>query len=284
MTLLRKRIGALAADLQKSISRLERDVSAKDVHRLRTTIRRLESFISFAHPEVGRKQQKAIDELGSLRKRAGKVRDLDVQIGLLGAIANGSTGADRRAMTEILKAKRERQAVRLSSEVRDLRHTKLFPRLEKISEKAGLVVHGQHQRSPLDQARSEIIELARKTPPSQAMKARRLHELRISLKHIRYTAELAAESEAKQHMLEELKPVQDALGEWHDWETLVASAEKQFKGRVNCPLLMEMRALFSAKFSSATSAVGRLFAKHVPTEARKPSIAAASAPQLVRPA
>src|SRR5258708_14445527 len=125
MTLLQKRIMALAADLQKTVFKLERDVSSKDVHRLRTTIRRLESLIRYANPEVGRKQQKAIDELASLRRRAGKVRDLDIQIGLLGAIANGSTGKDRRMIADHLNITRHHQAIRLSSAVPHLAATKL---------------------------------------------------------------------------------------------------------------------------------------------------------------
>lgn len=281
MTLLRKRIKLLTTDLQKSVARLEQDVSARDVHRLRTTVRRLESLIGFARPEVGRKQQKALDELKSLRKRAGKVRDLDIQMELLGAIGNGSTASDRRAMTDYLEARRHRQAVRLLWEVRDLDHQKLFPRLEKIVEKVeATALDGS---APLDEARSALSEIAGKAPARMALKAARLHELRISLKRVRYTAELAEDSEAKQQLIDELKPVQDAIGEWHDWETLLATAEKQFRGRVNCPLIVEIRALFSSRFSSATSAVTRLFAKYAAPQGRKPSTPAAPS-DLARPA
>lgn len=283
MTLLQKRITALAADLQKTVFKLERDVSSKDVHRLRTTIRRLESLIRYANPEVGRKQQKAIDELASLRRRAGKVRDLDIQVGLLGAIANGSTGKDRRMIADHLKMKRQRQAIRLTSDVKDLEYKKLFPRLEKISEKSLIAAPDQHENAPVDRARSELITLAGKTSLHHALKAARLHELRISLKRIRYTAELAEESDAQRQMLEELRPVQDALGEWHDWETLVGTAEKLFKGRINCPLLVEMRSLLSARFSAAMSAVDRLFAKYM-SEAGKAPASVPGVPQLVRQA
>jgi CHAD domain-containing protein len=281
MTLLQKRITALAADLQKTVFKLERDVSSKDVHRLRTTIRRLESLIRYANPEVSHKQQKAIEELASLRKRAGKVRDLDIQIGLLGAIANGSTGKDRRMIADYLKMKRQRQAIRLTSDVRDLEYKKLFLRLEKISEKSIIATPDQHENAPMDRARSELIQLARKTSLHSTLKDRKLHGLRISLKRIRYTAELAEESEDQRQMLEELKPVQDALGEWHDWETLVRTAEKQFKGRINCPLLVEMRSLLSARFSSATSAVDRLFSRYASAAGKTPA-SVPGVPQLVR--
>ncbi|MBZ5521216.1 MAG: CHAD domain-containing protein [Acidobacteriia bacterium] len=283
MTLIQKKIRGLTADFKKLLARLERDVTPKDVHHLRTTIRRMESLIGYTHPEVGRKQQKAIDELDSLRKRAGKVRDLDIQMGLLGEIGNGSTAEDRRSMMEYLKARRHRQAMRLLSDIRDIDHHKLFPRLGKISEKVDGLAPDGAEALPLAQALAALREMANKAPARSSLKAARMHEMRISLKRIRYTAELAEDSEARQQFLEALKPVQDAIGEWHDWETLLATAEKQFRGRVNCPLLVEMRALFSAKFSSATSAVSRLFAKFASPEGRKPS-AAAAAPDLARPA
>jgi len=282
MTLLQKRIRALSTDLQKSVARLERDVTARDVHRLRTTIRRLESVIGFTNPDVGKKQQKALDKLEKLRKRAGRVRDLDIQIGLMAAIANGSTASDRRAMTDLLKARRQRQATRLVGELRELDH-RIFPRLEKISEQIEGLFHQTKESSPLEQSRSQLVEMARRAPARQSLKAARLHEMRISLKRIRYTVELAQESEGKKELLEELKPVQDAIGDWHDWETLVATAEKQFRGRLNCPLLVEMRALYSDRFSSATSAVTRLFEKFVSPERRKPSTPAVVA-DLARPA
>lgn len=281
MTLLQKRITALTADLQKTVFKLERDVSSKDVHRLRTTIRRLESLIRYANPEVGHKQQKAIAELASLRKRAGRVRDLDIQIGLLGAIANGSTGKDRRMIADHLKMKRQRQAIRLTSDVRDLEYKKLFLRLEKISEKSMIAAPDRHENAPMDRARSELVRLAGKTSLHPALKAGRLHELRLSLKRIRYTAELAEESDEQRQMLEELKPVQDALGEWHDWETLVETAEKQLKGRLDCPLLVEMRSLLAARFSAAMSAIDRLFAKYMSAAGKAPA-SVPGVPRLVR--
>ncbi|HXB22553.1 MAG TPA: CHAD domain-containing protein, partial [Candidatus Solibacter sp.] len=118
---------------------------------------------------------------------------------------------------------------------------------------------GNPQVSPLDQATSDLLDLSADVPEHQNIKPRLLHELRISLKRIRYTAELAQKSAGREQFLENLKSVQDAVGEWHDWESLVKTAEKQFGDRVNCPLLVEMRSLFAAKYSAANSAVANLF-------------------------
>src|SRR5215469_16043824 len=113
MSLEEKRVKTLAENLAAAAARLAHDVTPKYVHRLRTTIRRIESLTGYAHLDLGRKQEKALLTLAALRKRAGKVRDLDVQAKLLDAIANTSTRQDRQALTEALKRKRNRQAERL---------------------------------------------------------------------------------------------------------------------------------------------------------------------------
>src|SRR5215469_3978406 len=103
MTLLQQRSKDFSADLSKYVSRLKENPTQKGIHRLRTTIRRTETLVNYAGPKLGKKLEKALEELRMLRKRAGKVRDLDIQIGLLGAIGNRSASADRRALLDALK-------------------------------------------------------------------------------------------------------------------------------------------------------------------------------------
>ncbi|HJX85622.1 MAG TPA: CHAD domain-containing protein, partial [Candidatus Angelobacter sp.] len=117
MSSVPQRIQRLAGDFSRSVGKLKHEISPKSVHHLRTTIRRVESLIDYVRPELGKKQRKVLKELASLRRRAGRVRDLDVQAVLLDAIANGSTAADRRALKEFLSRKRERQAQRLATAV-----------------------------------------------------------------------------------------------------------------------------------------------------------------------
>src|SRR5205807_8773356 len=128
-----------------------------------------------------------------------------------------------------------------------------------------------------------LLRLAADVPGSENRKPCLLHKLRVSLKRIRYTAELAEESGVREHFLETLKSVQDAVGEWHDWESLVNIAETQFGDRVNCPLLVEMRSLFAAKYSAANSAVAGLLASHaaVPKKLPRPEIGRASCRERV---
>src|SRR5258708_36078500 len=110
-----QKIQTLTKDLSKAASRLKDEVSPKRVHHLRTTVRRIESLVGHFHPRLSKKQEKTLRELTALRQLAGKVRDLDVQDGLLSAIANASSASDRVAFKQSLATRRTRRWDALSS-------------------------------------------------------------------------------------------------------------------------------------------------------------------------
>jgi len=270
MTLLQRQSKRLSDDLSRFVSKLRNNkVTQKGVHRLRTSIRRLETLVNYTQPRLSKKSEKVLDELRVLRKRAGKVRDLDMQIGLLVSMGHSSGAVDRRALLEALKKKRARQASRLTSTVRRLGDSTFLDRVERISEKA---VDGTASNSqPLHSAQKELNQLATEFSSRQNLKPARLHQLRIRLKVLRYRAELAPESAEQKTLTERLKSVQDAIGEWHDWELLARSAEKQFGDRISCALLVEVRSLFAAKYSAAVSAAMNLLTSSILPGKKKPT-------------
>jgi CHAD domain-containing protein len=283
MSLPEKRINHLLESLSSAVSRLVDEASPKSVHRLRTTIRRIESLVAFAGPELGRKQQRTLEQLAALRKRAGKVRDLDVQTNLLGAIANGSTANDRHVLADVLERKRARQVERLGSAIHKLQDSKFFSHLERIGDKTS-AVFPEAMGLPVEQARQQLSSLAAEFISQQPIKPRFLHQVRIRMKMIRYLAESGEESADQQRFLNALESAQDALGAWHDWEALAKTAEKQFGGRLNCPLLMEITALLATRYSAATAAVAHLFSLDSAAPARKQPRPAETPKVLARPA
>ena len=257
MTLLEKRMRGLTRDLSGVISKVTGKPAPKNVHRLRTTIRRIESLVSYSHPDLKKKLERSLEKMTDLRKRAGKVRDLDVQIGLLDTLGNGSTARDRKTLTAILEKKRERQIKRLESTIKKIQESKFFSRMERIAVQAGVVK--DRPLAPLEEARAQLAVMASDFGAGSAVKPDRLHEARVTLKRIRYLAELAEESAAQKNFIREVKLVQDAVGEWHDWQELTDTAEKRFSDRVNCALLREVHAVLGTRHSSATSAIHNLF-------------------------
>lgn len=268
MILLEKRIKNLSRGLSSSLTRLAKEVTPKSVHHLRTTIRRVETLLASVPLDPSKKQQTSQKRLGALRRRAGKVRDFDVQLELLGAIANGSTATDRTALGEYLQRKREKQAQRLTAEIEDVRASKFSSHMKSVFQKAAQAPRPRASAGPLVRALRQLSALGAEFLDHHDLKPNLLHDVRIKLKKVRYLAELGEESEEQRSFLTEMKAVQDALGTWHDWEELAATADKQFGDRANCPLLLEIRALFAAKESAAKAAVAQLFARHVRKQPR----------------
>lgn len=263
MTLLEKRSRKLRIDLVACIARLPGEASVGSVHRLRTTIRRFESLVTYQRPRLTGKQEEALQQLTSLRKRAGKVRNLDVQMRLLAAVSNGSARGDRRELLQTLDQKRERRAQRLvaavASTVKKTGNPKLFARIARIAELAGSAPP-QANGDPLHLAMARLHKLAASFDNHKAAKPRHLHELRLKLKGMRYLAELAAESPEQERFINELKQVQDGIGEWHDWSQLARVADGQFGNRMTCPLLVEIQALLAVRYSTALAAANHLLA------------------------
>lgn len=270
MTLLEKRMRGLNRDLSTAVSKVLDDSKPKSVHRLRTTIRRIESLVSYANPDIGKKEERSLEKLTDLRKRAGKVRDFDVQKDLLGTLGNGSTAKDRKTLAELLEKKREQRAKRLEAAVKKLHEEKFFARLDRIAEHAADLQDGKNRPlAPLEEAKVQLAEMAKDFGAGQTMTPSRLHGARVALKRIRYMAELAEESAEQKEFMRELKSAQDAIGDWHDWQELTERAEKRFSYRASCPLLREARTVLSARHSDAISAVHRLFSL-TQASARKP--------------
>lgn len=283
MTLLEKRMRRLNEHLSGVISKLPGKPAPKVVHRLRTTIRRIESLVSYSHPDLKKKLERSLEKMADLRKRAGKVRDLDVQMDLLKTLGNGSTVRDRKTLAAILEKKRERQVKRLESTINKIQESKFFSRMEQIAVHAGGAQNGKDRPlAPLEEAMAQMTVMASDFA-RHALKPSRLHQARVTLKRIRYLAELAEESPAQKNFIRELKLVQDAVGEWHDWQELTDTAEKRFSDRVNCALLQEVRALLSARHSAAISAIQNLFTLAL-SPGRKPPGSAQFSPTVTRSA
>jgi len=269
MSFEEKQVKILSANLSATFVHLAHDVTPKHVHRLRTNIRRIESLTRYAHLHLGRKQEKTLRIMAALRKRAGKVRDLDVQVKLLDAIANTSTRHDRQALTEVLKRRRSRQAERLRTAIAKARDAGLSVSVDRILEKVAEALALAAPTAPLIQASQELARLSAEFEVNSSTKAKVLHKIRIKIKKIRYLAELAEQTAEQESFVGELKTAQDVLGDWHDWEELTYAAENQFADRVNCPLLVEVRALFAAKQVAASASVAQLLSSHASKPVRK---------------
>lgn len=257
--------------LAKLLNQSKNELTPKAVHRLRTTIRRIDAFMDFARPKRGKKLRRIEDLLASARKRAGDVRDSDVQLALLDSIANRSTVGERQVIAARLEAKRERAAKKVLRVVDTLREHKSVSRLRR------LLVDLTEDSNPLalEDACKRLRKLAERSSPTPD--AKDLHKLRNGLKKVRYTAELAPESAERTSLIENLKGAQDSIGHWHDHEMLLNTARKVLSRHAPSPLVAELRALEQAHFAEALQRSALLLAEYDGAK-RRPPQSVSSAP------
>jgi CHAD domain-containing protein len=69
--------------LGHELTKLGKNPAPESVHKFRTNSRRVEALLSEVAPELNRNDKKLLRLLSRLRKKAGRVRDLDVEISSL---------------------------------------------------------------------------------------------------------------------------------------------------------------------------------------------------------
>lgn len=227
--------------MNRYIGRLSKSLTPENVHRFRTNSRRVEAVIDTLAPET-RNKKKALKLVAKLRKRAGKLRDIDVQIALLKNLKVPDRQNHRAQLLELLDeehAKRERKLSKVAnaSTLQELRK-----RLRR--EQGAINLDGI---DPLKLASSVLPN-----PGQSPLTEKALHAFRIGAKHARYLAELAGENPAAKVFIDELKRAQDAAGEWHDAVKLKERAEKRFGSASESALVSVLQNISRARFHSAS--------------------------------
>src|SRR5579859_5541620 len=120
-----KQVRVIFARISRHIGRLARDPKSEDVHRFRTNSRRVEALAAELVPENGNKK-KLLKLLSRLRRRAWKVRDLDVQIVFLKNLRVPDRQNHRAQLLELLAEEHGRRSKKLAKSfdlqtVRELR-------------------------------------------------------------------------------------------------------------------------------------------------------------------
>jgi CHAD domain-containing protein len=210
---------------ERELSRLAAEQHAEAVHGFRTATRRLQILLEQLLASQDRNNQKLLKMLNRIRRRAGKVRDLDIQLAALRSLKVQLEPRRKTQFMQRLIELRLQHEKRLSKLLRNNEIREIRRRLKKASKSARL----KAGRDPLQVAR----EILRSVPlPQGPASDEALHQYRVAVKRARYAAEFAAKSPEAAQLVAELKRLQDALGNWHDWTTLTETATEQL-GDVN---------------------------------------------------
>src|SRR5438093_8278651 len=112
MSVYQEEINKLFTKATRQIAKTASKPLPRNLHRLRTVIRRVEAVLLEASPKLDRSQRKLLKLLTRLRRRAGKVRDIDVQITALRALkVSDAPGRKSRMLTALadLRGTREKK-------------------------------------------------------------------------------------------------------------------------------------------------------------------------------
>jgi len=239
--------------LDRDLVRLSAKQHAENVHSFRTTTGRLRVLLEELVPKRSNGQKKLLKTLSRIRKRAGKVRDLDVQLATLRSL---KFAQDPRRKTELmqglidLRAEHEKKLRKLltKEDVREIRK-----RLQRTSKKVSF----DGGPDPLAAARKILQRVTLPAGPllPASLREEVLHQLRISVKRARYAAEFATKPVEAGEFIAQLKRLQDALGHWHDWLTLTHAAGDRFGDLRESALVAAVHNVTRGKFRLAVAAV-----------------------------
>ena len=251
MSLDRKRGRMVFEKLERDLVKLSSELRPQDVHGFRTATRRLHILLIELAPHPNRRDKKLLKSLGRIRKRAGKFRDLDVQLAALRSFKSPREPRRKTQLVNQLIELRDRQEKKLRKNL----NKETVSNLRKQLKRAARNFNPKNSRDPLSVARTLLGSM---DGAGASIDAALLHQYRIRTKRARYAAELANPSTESEQFIIGIKRVQDALGDWHDWLTLTENAKKHLGEVRESALVAELHNLTGAKFRSAISALSRL--------------------------
>ena len=259
MSVDKKRSRLAFAKLSRQLSRLAKKPAPATVHKFRTYGRRVEAQLDALVPHPNRNDLKLLKLLERLRKKAGQVRDLDVQIT---ALRHLKILQNADGKSELIRALAEERVVREKKLARafDKKALRELRRRLKRAAEAEIPLAA----NPLAIARRQLAALSQDHSP---LTEKTLHRYRVVGKRARYLAELAADDPDAQPTIELLKRMQDLLGTWHDWLKLTEKAEAMYGTASDLPLVAALRNITRDKFRAAVEILAET---RVTLSSRKP--------------
>jgi CHAD domain-containing protein len=246
MSVAAEHISSVFEKLERDLVKLSSKQTAPSVHNFRIGASRVQTLFQQLLPESDRNQKKLLKMFSRMRKRAGKIRDLDVQ---LAALRSLKVSQEPRRKTHLMNTlielrtehEKKLRKVLTKDEVREIR---------KRLRRAHKDLRVDQIRDPLKTARQMLAQVAR---PQGAPTAEQLHRYRIVTKRARYVAEFAPKSAEAEEVMAQLKRAQDALGDWHDWLTLEHTAAQRLGDVHESSLVAVLHNLAGSKFRRAVS-------------------------------
>jgi CHAD domain-containing protein len=257
--------------LSRELTRLVKKPAPESVHKFRTNSRRVEALLSEVVVESRRNDDKLLRLLARLRKKAGRVRDLDVQIAALRSLKIPGGNGHKAQFMEALVEERAQREKKLAHAFDRETANEIRRRLKRAATRMAISADTE----PLVLTLAKLAQLGRDYVP---LTEKTLHQYRIIGKRARYIAELSDNEPEACRVVERLKHMQDVIGDWHDWLKLTQKAEELIGDVRDSALVAMLRNVTQAKFRQSLDAVAAIRSelagktlRPAATHTRKPS-------------
>jgi CHAD domain-containing protein len=234
--------------LSRELTQLTKRPAPQHVHKFRTYSRRVEAVLSEVALKRHRNDEKLLNLLGKLRKKAGRVRDLDVQLELLRSLKVPEANGHQSQLTIELLEERTYREKKLAKAFDVETAAEIRKRLKRSAREMSF----PHDNQPLSLTLNKLAQLGRGHAP---LSEKTLHQYRIIGKRARYVAELGGDDPYAKGIVEQLKQVQDVIGNWHDWLKLTEKAEHLLGDVRQSSLVAMLRNVTQAKFRQSVQVV-----------------------------
>jgi CHAD domain-containing protein len=264
----RAQLTATADAFNAAVAQAAQDADPQAVHATRTGSRRVQAMLEAILREHAALEQPAkawLRQLKQARRAAGAVRDLDVHRKLLedwtDKEAPEATPQRKQAETldTWLKGERKHLAHGMQKQLRK-RQQALAKRQAAFLDTAGSESLSS-SRNPCAGDAVALEAFVRAADAMPRLDAENLHDFRKAIKKARYLAEAGCDPAADSSVAKALKRVQDAIGEWHDWQCLREEAKTALAEdapELSAALDRELQRSFTAALKTTLTLRGQL--------------------------
>lgn len=237
---------------RKFLKRTPKHPTPKKIHTLRTRMCRFEAALQALALDSGANERRVLQRLKKLRHRAGKVRDLDVLTGYAVGVPAEDENDCLVELLEYLGKEHARRTKKLHAcAVHD--GPSLRRRLKRTAARIqALATDGMPSSSAFGDAMVSEVRLQRELAAPVRLNRENLHPYRLKVKELRYILQMENDP-GDQPLIATLGEMKDAIGEWHDWQELLAIASEQLPHGPKCKLVSSFQEITEEKFNHALS-------------------------------
>jgi CHAD domain-containing protein len=273
-----KRVQKPPGKLRKLLKNMSAKPTPEQVHDFRTKSRNMEATLQAFGLENSGLGRRVLKPLSRLRKRAGKIRDMDVLTTYAASVHAEDAEQDCAVqLLEHLGAQRRKYARKFHSASRQ-DGSKLRRRLKQVARELGRKDASIEDKKTIPaEPSSSALKLASDLGSIPRLGHSNLHSFRLQVKELRNVLRLAEAPDLD--LIAALAVVKDSIGEWHDWQELVNIADNVLDHGSQCRLMQQLKSTTRDKFESSLSQAEQLRKRYFGVSGKKkPSRVRSAAP------